>query len=490
MTLQFIGRKPRAYGTALLLTVLFLAVAGCPLSEQQVRSEPEVTIGAAQDGVTEGEAVSFTVTAMPAPAADLVVSVTVTETGDTLGASVPQQVTIAAGQTTATLQVTTNDDTADESNSTVTATVTAGTGYTVGSPDSAEVTVADDDGASTPGPTLPPATPDLPHVTITAVASSVTEGQPATFTVRANPAPAMDLMVSVTVTETGTTLAASLPDNVTVAAGQTTATLQVTTVDDTADESDSTVTARVASGTGYTVGSRSSARVTVADNDEPAPQPEPQVTIAADGDVTEGEAVSFTVTATPAPAMDLMVSVTVTENGATLAASLPDNVTVAAGQTTATLRLTTVDDTTDESDSTVTARVASGTGYTVGSRSSARVTVADNDPPPDGRPTVSITNVSPNPVTEGDVVAVLLSANPAPTEEIQGNVFIEDSVIERWDFRFGSGDTASTVNYPVNADSEDGPDRTLTIWLGSPGPGEPFQVSSARRTVTIRDGSD
>ena len=125
MTLQFIGRKPRAYGTALLLTVLFLAVAGCPLfwGAAGSRSEPEVTIGAAQDGVTEGEAVSFTVTAMPAPAADLVVSVTVTETGDTLGASVPEQVTIAAGKTTATLQVTTVDDTADESNSTVTATV-------------------------------------------------------------------------------------------------------------------------------------------------------------------------------------------------------------------------------------------------------------------------------------------------------------------------------------------------------------------------------
>ena len=255
------------------------------------------------------------------------------------------------------------------------------------------------------------------------------------------------------------------------------------------------MTARVNSGTGYTVGSRSSARVTVADNDEPAPQPEPQpepqVTIAADGDVTEGEAVSFTVAATPAPAMDLMVSVTVTETGATLAASVPDNVTVSAGQTTATLQVTTVDDTTDESDSTVTARVTSGTGYTVGSRSPARVIVADNDPPPDGRPTVSIASVSPNPVTEGEVVAVSLSAIPAPREEIGGDVFIQDSgVIERWDFRFGRGDTASTVNYRVKADGEDGPDRTLIFWLERPGPDGPYQVSTARRTVTIRDGSD
>ena len=65
----------------------------------------------------------------------------------------------------------------------------------------------------------------------------MTEGQPATFTVRANPAPAANVQVSVTVTETGDTLAASVPDNVTVSAGQTTATLQVTTDDDTADES-------------------------------------------------------------------------------------------------------------------------------------------------------------------------------------------------------------------------------------------------------------
>ena len=83
--------------------------------------------------------------------------------------------------------------------------------------------MADNDSASTPGPTLPPATPDLPHVTITAGPSSVTEGQPATFTVRANPAPAANVQVSVTVTETGDDARRVLraARNVTVSAGQT-----------------------------------------------------------------------------------------------------------------------------------------------------------------------------------------------------------------------------------------------------------------------------
>ena len=324
MTLQYAGRKPRAfrgwaYGTALLLIVLFLAVAGCWLSDPQVRSEPEVTIAAAQDGVTEGEAVSFTVTAMPAPAADLVVNVTVTETGATLADSVPQKVTIAAGKTTATLQVDTVNDETDESDSTVTATVDGGAGYTIGSSNSAVVTVADDD---EPADGQPAPQPAQPQVTI-AADGDVTEGEAVSFTVTAMPAPAANLVVNVTVTETGATLAASVPEDVTIAAGKTTATLQVETVDDETDESESTVTATVDDGTGYTVGSRSSAAVTVADDDEaadgepaddePAPPPDqPHVTIAADGDVTEGEVVSFTVTAMPAPAANLVVNVTVT----------------------------------------------------------------------------------------------------------------------------------------------------------------------------------
>ncbi len=325
MTLQYVGRKPRAfrsraYGTALLLTMLM--VAACSVSDQ---TRPQVTITADQPRVIEGESVSFTVTARPAPITDLVVRVTVTEIGAALAAAeLPQNVTIAAGQTTATLRLDTDNDEADESNVRVTATVNPGTGYRIGSSNSAEVTVADNDGTSTPTPgprptprpTLPPATPELPHVTIAAVDGRVTEGDAVSFTITANPAPAENLEVSVTVTETGDTLSSSaeLPMFWIIGPGETSQTWTVDTVDDTTDERDSTVTATVNRGIGYTVARPNPARVTVTDNDEtvtppdddpddppPGGRPTVSITNVSASAVPEGDTIFVTLSASPAP---------------------------------------------------------------------------------------------------------------------------------------------------------------------------------------------
>ena len=64
--------------------------------------------------------------------------------------------------------------------------------------------------------------------------------------------------------------------------------------------------------------------------------------------------------------------------------------TIDADETTATLTVNTVNDEGDEPNSVVTAEVESGIGYTVGSSSSASVTVEDNDIPPPGTPEVTI----------------------------------------------------------------------------------------------------
>ena len=246
------------------------------------------------------------------------------------------------------LRVATVGDEADESDSTVTATVDAGAGYTVGSPNSAGVTVVDDDSASTP--TLPPATPDLPHVRIAAVERRVTEGETATFTVTASPAPAADVDVSVTVTATDPAVSSGAYD-LTIMADQNTATLEVTTVGDTIDESDGTVTARVNPGTGYTVARPSSALVTVADDDEtvkppddgdplpddPPPGGKPTVSItrvSPPSQVTEGDYVDVTLTANPAPTEQISGIVTFTDSSPVIG-SLDNTFTFAIGIATA-----------------------------------------------------------------------------------------------------------------------------------------------------------
>ncbi len=113
---------------------------------------PEISI-AAGVGIIEGGDAVFTVTADRAPAANLAVALTVSEAqGSDFVAAADEgkkTVTILAGETAGTLTVKTEDDTADEPDGSVTATLAAGSGYTVASSpqDAASVAVADNDTA-------------------------------------------------------------------------------------------------------------------------------------------------------------------------------------------------------------------------------------------------------------------------------------------------------------------------------------------------------
>ena len=107
----------------------------------------------------------------------------------------------------------------------------------------------------------------------------------------------------------------------------------------------------------------------------------PVVSIAAPATtpVTEGTGLSFTLTRTGATDAALTVNVSVTESGATLGASPPTTATFAEGSANATLSVPTVDDTTVEAASTVTATVTTGTGYTVASSASSAQGVVESE---------------------------------------------------------------------------------------------------------------
>ena len=112
-------------------------------------------------------------------------------------------------------------------------------------------------------------TPAAPVVTITA-GSAVSEGTAAGFTLTAEPAPASDLAVTVTVGQTGDVAQAAAlgARTVTIPADFTSVSFAVATVDDAADEADGSVSATLGTGTGYTAGDAASATVAVADDDE------------------------------------------------------------------------------------------------------------------------------------------------------------------------------------------------------------------------------
>ncbi len=232
-----------------------------------------------------------------------------------------------------------------------------------------------------PPPAPPPPPPD-PELSLSA-GSAVDEGGGASFTVHADSAPGADVTVNVTITQSGDYLDApgAGTRTVTLAAGATTASIDVATVNDSADEPDGSVSVSLDSGAGYMVASspNDTASVAVRDDDEPVSE----ISISAGGDVAEGAAASFTVTASPAPASALDIDVTVAQSGDFAASGGTGSRTVTVPASgSATLTVATEDDGADEPDGSISVSIDGGAGYTVASPpgDTATVAVRDDDP--------------------------------------------------------------------------------------------------------------
>ena len=235
------------------------ALDGPASDEVKATPRPEVTV---EDGAaTEGSGVEFAVGLSAASAGAVTVDyATSVESGDTASAAdyteATGTLTIAAGETSATITVATVQDTTDESDETFTLTLSNPVNAALGHKSAATGTIADDDAA-------------LPKVSIAAGTSPVTEGTAASFTLTRTGDTAAALTVSVSVTEEGAVLSGTPATEVEFAAGADTAALSVATEDDGTAEADGRVTVTVSAGSGYGVDADAgTASVDVYDNDQ------------------------------------------------------------------------------------------------------------------------------------------------------------------------------------------------------------------------------
>ena len=336
-------------------------------------------------------------------------------------------------------------------------------------------------------------TPDAPVVSISAAApTTITEGAAATFTVTLDrAAPADGLTVSVDVTESGSYIADLASATVVIAEGATTGTLTVPTADDNLDEPDGSITVRITTGVGYTVGTLSTALVTVNDNDIPDPDA-PVVSISAAGPttITEGADATFTVTlSSAAPAGGVTVSVGVTQSGSYIDGTAPTTAVIAEGATTGTLTVSTDDDNLDEPDGSITAELTTGAGYTVGTLSTALVAVNDND----DVLLASITTAGPTTITEGEVATFTVALDRvAPA----GGLTISVAVTESGSYIDGSaptevtiaeGATTGTLTVPTADDNLDESDGSITVRITTGAGYTVGTLSTAMVTVNDND---
>ena len=217
------------------------------------RAEPAIaaTIASGSESVTEGVDVSFVVNLSRAAAAALSVGLSVSDSGGVLSGAAPTSVSFAAGDSTKTITLSTQDDNVIEAASAVAASIVAGSGYTLGTTTSASVTVKDNDTATW---------------SVSARPTGIDEGESSTVTIAVANGKTFAADQTVSLDGTGTasnadyTLSAT---SLTLTAGASSVTATVTAVDDAVVESDEAVTFAASRG----VQALGSATVTISDND-------------------------------------------------------------------------------------------------------------------------------------------------------------------------------------------------------------------------------
>jgi large repetitive protein len=198
---------------------------------------------------------------------------------------------------------------------------------------------------------------------------------------------------------------------VTIPAGATAATVVIDPVADTEVEPNETVILTVVAGSGYTVGTPSSATGTILNDDVP------RATIAVSpASVIEDSGASLVYTVTldqpsfSALSINFNVGGTATSGNDFTAVSSP--LVIPAGATTGTVTVTPIADSTVEANETVILTLAAGAGYTLGAPASALGTIVDDD-----QPALSINDVSLNEGNTGTtsfVFTVSLSGPAGP----------------------------------------------------------------------------
>ncbi|MBI2933792.1 MAG: hypothetical protein HYY16_19280, partial [Planctomycetes bacterium] len=335
-------------------------------------NEPEVSVTASDNSASEAGAdeASMTVTRTGSTAAALTVNFTMsgTATPGTDYAAIGTAVTIPVGSPSATITISPVNDFIAEGSETATLTLAAGS-YTIASPDTADVTIADDDAVG---------------VTVSGISGPTTEsGGTATFTVVLETQPTADVVIPIFSSDTaeGTVSSASL--TFTAANWNSPQTVTVTGVNDTATDGNVSFTVvtgdPAAADPGYdALTAADVADVTVTNNDN-----EPEVTVtASDASASEpgADTGTFTITRTGSTGSDLTVDFTVggTATSGTDYTSIGTSVTIPAGSASAPITVTALDNLVAEVNETVVLTLAAG-GYTLASPSAATLTIVDDD---------------------------------------------------------------------------------------------------------------
>ena len=418
---------------------------------------PSITIGdvAVVEGDSGTSTALFTL-ALSGPTASTVTVNWSTSSGTAIAGtdyeSASGTATFAPNVTTATIAVTIDGDTLVENNETFFVDLSGPSGATLADAQGGG-TIADDDG-----------TPSL-----SIIDPAVVEGATATFTVTLAPASSLPVTVAYATSDVSAVAGsdyASASSTLTFAAGETSKTVDVPTVNDALAESSEQFRITLSAPSGATIGD-ALGTATIIDDDGA-----PRVTIG-NASLAEGNGgasvMSFTVDLSHASASPISVGWS-TANGTAFAgsdyASGAATLAFAPGEVSKTIAVTILGDTIIEPDEIFFVRLNSATNATITDNEGAGTITND-----DGGVTISINNVSANEDTGTFTFNVTLNA--ASSEDVSVSFTTSDlTATSGIDYShtagsllFFPGETVQTISINVLADATFEPNETFRLNL-------------------------
>jgi hypothetical protein len=316
--------------------------------------------------------------------------------------------TFTPGSTQQTFDVPLTDDALDEANEALNLTLSSPTNASLGSPNPASLTIADND------PT--------PTVQFSSANYSAGEGDgTATITVTLSAASGQTVTVDYATADNTATAGSdylSTTGTLTFTPGLTEQTFNVSITDDSLDEIPTELVALSLSGaTNATLGAQSTANLQIADNDNP---PTVQLSASVYSINENGGSALITVTLSTASELTVTVAYATADNTAQAGSdytTAAGTLTFTAGVTEQTFNVAILDDLLDEIPTELVALSLSGaTNATLGAQSTADLQIADND----AAPTVQFSGATYS-AGEGDgtaAITVTLSAASALTATV------------------------------------------------------------------------
>ena len=448
---------------------------------------PTVQFSLADYSVNENASTAtITVTLNTASSSDVIVDYatsdgTAVSPGD-YTAIVTTPLTITAGLTSATFDVTIINDLIDEPNESLNLTLSNPNGATLGTPAASTLTIIDNDGT----PTVQFSNPNyLVNEADGTATIEVTLSHPSASVITVNYA-----------TSDGT---AVNPDDYTAASGpltfnpgETSQTFDVTIVNDTLAELDQTINLMLSSPINADLGTPNPAVLTIVD-DEPTP------TVAFEQSqftVNEGAGtIGFNVILSAVSDADITVEFT-TVDGTAVAGSdftaASDTLTFAAGQTSKPVNVTVTDDALDEAPENFQIALSNPSGADLGTIASTTVNITDNDGPPTVQ--FSSANFTAN---EGDKAVITVELSTASGQSVAVDYAASDgSATSPDDYQavndtlvFAPGETSKTFEVMLTApEGVIEPAQTVLLTLSNPDDATLGSPSLATLTIVDSDG--